>query len=125
MTLRKTGSFLSTAGYSVKANQSMCNNTMTEQTFKDSYIPKGSFLPSILCVGLGFFDCTQSAFAIGLMTIAVSCIGFHYGAGVMVNHADVAPKYASLLFGISNTFATLPGFLAPYAIGQMTTNVSI
>ena len=84
----------------------------------------GGFVPAIMSVGLGFFSCQQSAAAIAVMTIAVTFIGCLYGAGVMVNHADIAPKYASLLFGISNTFATLPGFLAPIAIGKLTTNVS-
>ena len=84
----------------------------------------GGFVPAIMSLGLGFFSCEQSAAAIAVMTIAVTFIGCLYGAGVMVNHADVAPKYASLLFGISNTFATLPGFLAPIAIGKLTTNVS-
>ena len=41
----------------------------------------------------------------------------------MVNHVDIAPPFAGLLFGISNTAATLPGFMAPYAIGRLTTNV--
>ena len=51
------------------------------------------------------------------------CSGFQY-SGCMVNHVDIAPPFAGLLFGISNTAATLPGFMAPYAIGKLTTNVS-
>ena len=44
--------------------------------------------------------------------------------GMMVNHVDIAPPFAGVLFGISNTAATMPGFLAPYAIGKLTTHVS-
>ena len=49
--------------------------------------------------------------------------GFQY-SGVMVNHVDIAPQYAGVLFGISNTAATLPGIAAPYVIGVITSNVS-
>ncbi len=49
-------------------------------------------------------------------------ICFQY-SGCMVNHVDIAPPFAGILFGISNTFGTLPGFLAPYAIGRITTHV--
>ena len=60
-----------------------------------------------------------------LVTVAVALLGCVYGAGYVVNHADIAPKYASLLFGISNTTATIPGFLAPSVIGIITKDVSV
>jgi ACS family sodium-dependent inorganic phosphate cotransporter len=34
-----------------------------------------------------------------------------------VNHLDVAPRYAGILMGISNTFATLPGIIGVAATG--------
>lgn len=40
--------------------------------------------------------------------------------GFIANHVDIAPKHAGVLFGISNTFATLPGIFAPYVIGYVT-----
>uniref|UniRef100_A0A0A9W2P4 Sialin n=1 Tax=Lygus hesperus TaxID=30085 RepID=A0A0A9W2P4_LYGHE len=46
------------------------------------------------------------------LTIAVGMGGLSY-AGFSVNHLDIAPQYASILMGISNTFATLPGILSP------------
>lgn len=39
-----------------------------------------------------------------------------------VNHLDIAPPYASILMGISNTFATLPGMISPIVTGQMVTH---
>ncbi len=39
--------------------------------------------------------------------------GFLY-AGFVVNHMDIAPRYAGTLFGITNTVATLSGIAAPY-----------
>ena len=44
-------------------------------------------------------------FSIVCITIAVG-IGAFAWSGFAVNHLDVAPQYASILMGISNTFAT-------------------
>jgi ACS family sodium-dependent inorganic phosphate cotransporter len=42
------------------------------------------------------------------VTIGSTAIGL---GGWGVNHLDVAPRYAGILMGISNTFATLPGIV--------------
>ncbi|XP_065055793.1 sialin-like [Rhopilema esculentum] len=41
-------------------------------------------------------------------------------AGFAVNHLDIAPRYASILFGITNTSATIPGILSPLVVGYIT-----
>lgn len=38
-----------------------------------------------------------------------------------VNHLDIAPQHASVLMGLSNTFATLPGILSPLISGYIVT----
>lgn len=38
-----------------------------------------------------------------------------------VNHLDIAPQHASVLMGISNTVATLPGILSPILSGYVVT----
>jgi len=38
-------------------------------------------------------------------------------SGFGVNHLDVGPRYAGILMGISNTFATLPGIVGVAAVG--------
>ena len=43
----------------------------------------------------------------------------------MVNYNDTAGIYAGLVFGIANTFATIPGILAPAIVGALTTHVII
>ncbi|XP_077983131.1 sialin-like isoform X2 [Glandiceps talaboti] len=82
----------------------------------------GSIIPGIFLVATGHMDCTQSGAAVALLTIGVSFSGFQYGGGFLVNHVDIAPKYAGVLLGITNTTATLSGILAPYVIGSITTN---
>ncbi|XP_002734661.1 sialin-like [Saccoglossus kowalevskii] len=82
----------------------------------------GSVIPGIFLVITGYMDCTQATTAVILLTIGVSFSGFQYGGGFLVNHVDIAPKYAGVLLGITNTTATISGILAPYVIGTITVN---
>lgn len=41
-------------------------------------------------------------------------------AGFNVNHLDIAPRYASILMGISNGVGTLSGMVCPLIVGAMT-----
>lgn len=55
---------------------------------------------------------TSSTGAVTCLILAVGLGGFAW-AGFSVNHLDIAPQYASILMGISNTFATIPGIVSP------------
>lgn len=52
------------------------------------------------------------------ITIAVGLGAFAW-SGFAVNHLDVAPQYASVLMGIGNTFATIPGIVSPTLTGLL------
>lgn len=58
----------------------------------------------------------------------ISCIVIAIGLGAFawcgfaVNHLDIAPPHASVLMGISNTFATIPGIVSPALTGYIVTN---
>jgi hypothetical protein len=41
----------------------------------------------------------------------------------MLTANDIAPAYAGIVFGISNTFATIPGIISPYIVGALTEKV--
>jgi ACS family sodium-dependent inorganic phosphate cotransporter len=40
-------------------------------------------------------------------------------AAFIVNHIDIAPQYAGILMGITNTAATLPGIISPIIVGDI------
>ncbi|XP_076450040.1 putative transporter slc-17.2 isoform X2 [Babylonia areolata] len=82
----------------------------------------GELCPALLVIGVGFVDCSQPVLGVALLTVGVAMCGFQYGAGFIVNNGDIAPRFAGIIFGLSNTFATIPGFLAPTAIGIITRN---
>jgi len=61
-----------------------------------------------------------------LLKIAVYFIsGFCFGGGFLLVANDMAPAYAGIVFGISNTFATIPGIVSPYVVGTLTEKVCI
>lgn len=57
-------------------------------------------------------------YSVVLLTIGVG-IGAFSLSGFTVNHLDIAPKFASVLMGISNTFGTIPGIVSPILTGYI------
>ena len=101
----------------------------------------GNLLPAIFVLGLAFMNCKLKYLAVTFLTIGVtftyvrlSCSplfiardtfrGCCYGGGFMLTANDIAPAYAGIIFGISNTFATVPGIISPYIVGALTEKVS-
>jgi MFS family permease len=54
--------------------------------------------------------------AIALMSVG-SILGACAAGGFGVNHLDVAPRYAGVLMGLSNTAGTIPGIIGVYVSG--------
>ncbi|KAL3863143.1 hypothetical protein ACJMK2_004912 [Sinanodonta woodiana] len=79
----------------------------------------GMVVPALFLIGLGYIDCTQPVVAITLLTLSVSLTGIQY-SGWVVNHMDIAPGLAGILFGIANSIAAVTGFLSPVATGNLT-----
>lgn len=73
---------------------------------------------------LAFVDCSNPYLAVALLAIGVGFLGLSTGAGYIININEVGGIYSGVLFGISNTFGTIPGIVAPYIVGLLTTNVS-
>ncbi|XP_063822542.1 vesicular glutamate transporter 1 [Ostrinia nubilalis] len=53
------------------------------------------------------------------LTMGVAFSGFAI-SGYNVNHLDIAPRYASILMGLSNGIGTIAGFLVPIVIDYIT-----
>lgn len=66
-------------------------------------------------------------YQVSVETFGLSCQPFGHrmlfvAAGFNVNHLDIAPRYASILMGISNGVGTLSGMVCPLIVGAMTKN---
>lgn len=57
--------------------------------------------------------------AIVALTLGVAFSGFAI-SGFNVNHLDIAPKYASILMGMSNGIGTIAGCICPLAVHAIT-----
>jgi len=71
----------------------------------------GFCIPALFLVLCGVYGTTIKT-AITFLSLSVGLSGFSI-AGFNVNHLDIAPKYAGILMGISNTVATIPGLVGP------------
>ncbi|XP_059617450.1 sialin-like [Phlebotomus argentipes] len=58
---------------------------------------------------------------VACITVAVGFGAFAW-SGFIVNPLDLAPNHASVILGISNTFATIPGIVSPLLTGVITSD---
>jgi len=49
---------------------------------------------------------------------ALGALGFTW-SGFLPNHLDIAPRYADILMGITNTAGTIPGVVGVYVTGWL------
>ncbi|XP_070533110.1 sialin-like [Ptychodera flava] len=80
----------------------------------------GLLLPATFLISTGYVGCNK-ILAVVFLTLAVGSGGFCM-SGFNVNHLDIAPRYSGVLMGITNMFATIPGFVGPAIVGQLTNN---
>ncbi|XP_069671568.1 vesicular glutamate transporter 2-like isoform X1 [Periplaneta americana] len=77
----------------------------------------GAFVCQTLFLLAAAHSTTPTA-VVASLTVAVGFGGFAW-AGFSVNHLDIAPQFASILMGLSNTVATLPGMVSPLLTGHL------
>ncbi|XP_004864008.2 sialin isoform X3 [Heterocephalus glaber] len=78
----------------------------------------GMIGPAVFLVAAGFIGCDYSL-AVTFLTISTT-LGGLCSSGFSINHLDIAPSYAGILLGITNTFATIPGMVGPVIAKSLT-----
>uniref|UniRef100_A0A8C3JVK4 Solute carrier family 17 member 4 n=1 Tax=Calidris pygmaea TaxID=425635 RepID=A0A8C3JVK4_9CHAR len=73
----------------------------------------GMLLPAAFLLAVPYVGCSSTAVVV-LLTLALTIISTT-GAGININHMDIAPRYAGFLLGITNTFGIAAGIVAPTA----------
>lgn len=107
---------------SVVGDKLISTNTLSKTAVRKLFNIIGNILPASAVIGLAFVTCAHPYVGVALLTFGLATTGCAYGAGFMVNYNDVAGSYAGFTFGLSNTVGTVPGIIAPYLVGVLTTN---
>ncbi|KAM9384495.1 sialin-like [Pholidichthys leucotaenia] len=80
----------------------------------------GMMLPAAFLVAVCYAGCNH-ILAVTFLTLSTTTGGAS-ASGVDINQIDIAPRYAGFLQGITNTFGTIPGVIAPIVTGYFTEN---
>ncbi|XP_076842842.1 vesicular glutamate transporter 1 [Brachyhypopomus gauderio] len=94
-----------------------CHNIMSTTTVRKLMNCAGFGMEATFLLVVGFSH--TKGVAISFLILAVGFSGFAI-SGFNVNHLDIAPRYASILMGISNGVGTLSGMVCPLIVGAMT-----
>jgi len=78
----------------------------------------GLLLPGGFLIITGFLGCDRYL-TVAMVIIAVGMSALA-GSGYAVNHLDLAPPFAGVLMGMTNTVGTIPGFVSPQITGILT-----
>lgn len=78
--------------------------------------------PMIAVICLSFVNCSLPYLGVVCLTAAMAFNGFYWCGGPLVNINDIAGPYSGIVFGIANSFGTLPGIICPYFVGIFTKN---
>ncbi|XP_060590786.1 vesicular glutamate transporter 2-like isoform X2 [Ruditapes philippinarum] len=68
----------------------------------------------------GYLTCEYRYVAITCICLCTFFEAIGISGGHLPNIIDIAPRYSSLIFSVSNTIATIPGIIAPIAVGEIT-----
>ncbi|XP_056187588.1 sodium-dependent phosphate transport protein 4-like isoform X2 [Falco biarmicus] len=77
----------------------------------------GMLLPATFLVAVPYIGCSSTVVVV-LLTLALTIMSMT-GAGININHIDIAPRYAGFLLGITNTFGIVAGIIAPTTVGLL------
>jgi len=77
---------------------------------------------AVLC--LVFVTCSLKTLGISLITVSLAFTGCAYGGGLFIAYNDISGPFASITFGIGNTFGSISGIIAPFIVEMMHKNVN-
>ena len=114
--------FLTTSS-SVLSDYLVKNKKLKIKTARRLFTFLGTIIPAVLIICLSYTSCTSVYAGVLLLSFGVGFDAFMSSGGYLVNINDIAGPYSGIVFGISNTFATIPGLIAPYIAGLITKHV--
>ncbi|XP_059205309.1 sialin [Centropristis striata] len=112
------GAWLCSTLSGVVADSLIERKVFSVTTVRKLFTLSGLLPAAALLVAVSYAGCSH-ILTITCLTLS-STIGGITASGVFINQIDIAPRYAGFLLGITNTFGTIPGIVAPIATGYFT-----
>jgi len=97
------------------------SNILTTGEVRKVFATGGYLVPACLMVATSYVGCEDTALAVVLFSLALGISALNMSS-YNVNHLDIAPRYAGVLMGITNSAGTIPGMVGPYVVGYLTDN---
>lgn len=106
--------------YSTWVDQLLEKKAITVLSVRKMSMAIGNLVPMVVLLLMPWAGCDRQL-AVFLVCIAIGATGTTF-CGHLCAFQELAPNFAGTLTGISNTFATIPGFLAPIMTGAIINN---
>ncbi|XP_044258785.1 vesicular glutamate transporter 2.2-like [Tribolium madens] len=110
----------------IQVSGHLADRLMEKKVFTTTQVRKifncGAFiLHAVFMIGAAF---SQTALSTIICLVFAVGLGVFSWSGFGVNYLDIAPQYASVIMGVSNTFGTLAGIFSPIVTGYIVTTPS-
>lgn len=105
---------------SVISDKLIISGVISKSTIRKIFNGIGLIVPMIAVLFLSMVTCANPYMGVFLLTFGVGFLGCNSGAGFQVNINEIGGDFSGILFGISNTFATISGIVSPYIVGVLT-----
>lgn len=97
-------------------------NCLTITTIRKLFQLVGLFGVTVFILIPGHLTCDQKGVAIMCLCLCTLFQGAGITGGYTCNAIDIAPRYGSIIFAVSNSLASIPGIIAPLAVAEITEN---
>ncbi|XP_065566503.1 uncharacterized transporter slc-17.2-like isoform X2 [Artemia franciscana] len=98
--------------------KNLCSLTVQRKIFTAF----GTLVPALMMFCIGLFDCESRGSILILLSISTAMSELAFVGGYHYSVLDVAPDYAGVVTGVSNTIATSSGFVSPALVALLTPN---
>lgn len=108
--------FFAAALFDWLRKKEMCSVTVLRKFFNTL----GMFASAFSMLALGFINCNNVIGSVILFTLCQTFLEFSFMGGYLFSIFEIAPRYASSLTALSNTFGLLTGFISPAVVSWLT-----
>ncbi|CAF0884850.1 unnamed protein product, partial [Brachionus calyciflorus] len=111
---------LSTSILALISEKIINSNKISKTNVRRIFNGIGMIGPLVMLICLSFVTCKNPYSGVIFLIVALGLNGFFWSAGPLVNINDIGGAYSGVIYGITNTFGTIPGIVCPYIVGVIT-----